>query len=61
MEYSMEQMDELAKNVVEQRIAVPGVQPKLSMSLVKDTMEKSKNTTYRHWCFGRTIYTQAPS
>lgn len=38
----MEQMDELAKNVVEQRIAVPGVQPKLSMSLVKDTMEKSK-------------------
>ncbi len=32
-------MDELAKNIVERSIAVPGVQPKLSMSLVKDTIE----------------------
>lgn len=30
--YSLEQMEELAQNVVERSIAVPGVQPKLSMS-----------------------------
>ena len=34
LEYSLEQMSELAKNVVERRISVPGVQPKLSMSLI---------------------------
>lgn len=34
IEYSLDQMDELAKNVVERSIAVPGVQPKLSLSLV---------------------------
>ncbi len=34
--YSISQMAELAKNVVEQRIAVPGVQAKLSMSLIKE-------------------------
>lgn len=33
--YSSDQMGELAKNVVERSIAVPGVQPKLSMSLIK--------------------------
>jgi serine/threonine-protein kinase HipA len=32
--YSLEDMGSLAKNVVERSIAVPGVQPKLSMSLV---------------------------
>src|SRR5680860_1105579 len=31
--YSLNQMAALAKNVVERRIAVPGVQPKLSLSL----------------------------
>ena len=41
IKYSLEQMDELAKNVVERSIAVPGVQPKLSMSLVKKTKENS--------------------
>ena len=41
IEYSLDQMDELAKNVVERSIAVPGVQPKLSMSLVKEAMENS--------------------
>lgn len=41
LEYSLDQMDDLAENVVEQRVAVPGVQPKLSMSLVKETREKS--------------------
>lgn len=39
--YSLDQMDELAKNVVERSVAVPGVQAKLSMSLVKETKEKS--------------------
>lgn len=39
--YSLDQMDELAKNVVERSVAVPGVQPKLSMSLVRETKEKS--------------------
>jgi len=41
IEYSLDQMDELAKYVVERSVAVPGVQPKLSMSLVKETKEKS--------------------
>lgn len=35
--YSINQMAELAKNVVERSIAVPGAQPKLSMSIVKET------------------------
>lgn len=34
-------MDELAKYVVERSVAVPGVQPKLSMSLVKKAKEQS--------------------
>lgn len=34
-------MDVLAKNVVERSVAVPGVQPKLSLSLVKKTKENS--------------------
>lgn len=38
--YSIDQMAELAKAVVERSISVPGVQPKLSMSLVKSTKEK---------------------
>ncbi len=41
IEYSLDQMDELAKNIVERSIAVPGVQAKLSMSLVKNTKEKA--------------------
>lgn len=39
--YSLDQMDELAKNIVELSVAVPGVQAKLSMSLVKETKEES--------------------
>lgn len=39
IKYSLDQMDELAKKVVERSVAVPGVQPKLSMSLVKETKE----------------------
>lgn len=34
-------MDELAKNVVERSVAVPGVQAKLSMTLVKETKKDS--------------------
>ncbi|MCE7059841.1 HipA domain-containing protein [Dyadobacter sp. CY343] len=37
--YSLDQMTELAKNVVERSIAVPGVQPKLSLSLISDAMK----------------------
>ena len=36
--YSLDQMSELSKDVVERSIAIPGVQPKLSLSLIKDTM-----------------------
>jgi serine/threonine-protein kinase HipA len=38
-EHSLQQMAELAKNVVERSIAVPGVQPKLSLSLVNDAIQ----------------------
>lgn len=41
MEYSLDQMDELAKNIVERSVAVPGVQAKLSMSLVKEVKGRS--------------------
>ncbi|MCF0041911.1 HipA domain-containing protein [Dyadobacter fanqingshengii] len=37
-EYSLNQMSELAKSVVERSVAVPGVQPKLSLSLVDDAI-----------------------
>lgn len=40
-EYSLNQMDELAKNVVERSVTVPGVQAKLSMSIVNKTKESS--------------------
>jgi serine/threonine-protein kinase HipA len=39
--YSLDEMDELAKNIIQRSIAVPGVQPKLSMSLIKATKENS--------------------
>lgn len=41
IQYSYDQIDELAKNVIERSISVPGVQAKLSMSLVKKLKEKS--------------------
>jgi len=43
MPYSMNEMEELAKNVVERSISVPGVQAKLSMSLVKDALKDRNN------------------
>ncbi|MBR9860017.1 HipA domain-containing protein [bacterium] len=39
--YSIDEMSNLAKSVVERSIAVPGVQPKLSLSLVKQNTKKS--------------------
>ena len=41
LSYSLSQMAELAKNVIERSIAVPGIQPKLSLSLVNDSMGKA--------------------
>ena len=38
-DHSLQQMAELAQNVVERSVAVPGVQPKLSLSLVNDTIQ----------------------
>lgn len=39
--YTLDQMDELAKRVVERSVSVPGVQAKLSMSFVKSIKQKS--------------------
>ena len=41
--YSIDQMAELARKVVERSIAIPGVQAKLSMSLIKETQATSNN------------------
>ena len=38
-EHSLKQMVDLAKKVVERSVAVPGVQPKLSLSIVNDTIQ----------------------
>src|SRR5690606_3026137 len=38
-EHSLGQMAEFAKNVVERSVTVPGVQPKLSLSVVKNTIQ----------------------
>lgn len=38
-EHTLQQMAELAKNVVERSVAVPGVQPKLSLSMVNGTLQ----------------------
>jgi serine/threonine-protein kinase HipA len=42
--YPLDQMTELAKDLVERSVSVPGVQPKLSLSLVKETKENSRLT-----------------
>lgn len=41
IEFSLDQMDELAKKVIERSVAIPGVQAKLSMTLVKAAKGKS--------------------
>ena len=43
LSYSLNQMSELAKNVVKRSVAVPGVQAKLSMSLIKQTRDNSES------------------
>ena len=40
--YSFSEMAELAKNVVERSITVPGVQPKLSMSIIEEARKQWK-------------------
>jgi serine/threonine-protein kinase HipA len=40
IDYSLSEMNELAKKVVSSHIAVPGVQPKLSLSLIDETLNK---------------------
>ncbi len=40
--YTLSEMAELAKNVVERSVAVPGVQPKISLTLVQDTIDGQK-------------------
>jgi len=41
--YSLNEMAELAKNVVERSVAVPGVQPKLSLTIVNDTLADGRS------------------
>ncbi|MDG2194457.1 MAG: HipA domain-containing protein [Polaribacter sp.] len=41
LEYSLAQMSELAKNIVERSVSVPGVQPKLSLSLINEAKDGS--------------------
>lgn len=43
LSYSIDQMAELARYIVQRSIAIPGVQAKLSMSLIKETQGKSDN------------------
>lgn len=40
MKYSIGDMDKLAKEVVERSIAIPGVQPKLSLTLVNQSLDQ---------------------
>lgn len=40
MDYSLNDMNKLAKDVIERSIAVPGVQPKLSLTLVDQTLDQ---------------------
>lgn len=39
--FSIDQMSELAKHIIDRSVAVPGVQPKLSMSVVKEAQESA--------------------
>ena len=43
--YTIDQMADLAKNVVQRSISVPGVQPKLSISLIKEAGENESRLT----------------
>ncbi len=41
IDYTLDQMDKLAKDVIERSVTIPGVQAKLSMSLIQEAKEKS--------------------
>lgn len=43
LDYTLEEMAELAKNVVESSVAVTGVQPKLSLGFIEDTINEKNN------------------
>lgn len=43
LDYNLEQMADLAARVVRRSVTVPGVQPKLSLTLVKDVIEDGIN------------------
>jgi serine/threonine-protein kinase HipA len=43
IQYTLDQMAELAKGVVQRSITVPGVQPKLSLSMISETRESSES------------------
>lgn len=43
LDNTLEEMADLAKQVVERSVAVPGVQPKLSMSIIKEKSNKAEN------------------
>jgi serine/threonine-protein kinase HipA len=45
LEYSLGEMAELAKNVVERSVAVPGVQPKLSLTMISSATNAGKRLT----------------
>jgi serine/threonine-protein kinase HipA len=38
LSYTLDQMADLAKNIVEHHVAIPGVQPKISLSVVKEAL-----------------------
>ncbi len=59
--YSLDQMTELAKNVVERSISVPGVQAKLSMSLIKEVKEIPGNRLTVIGAFGGNYIFKPPS
>ena len=61
IEYSLNQISELAKNVVERSIAVPGVQAKLSLSLIKKNKENSDTRFTIVGAFGGQYIFKPPS
>ena len=44
IDYSLDEMSQLAKQLVERSVSVPGVQPKLSMSVVKNNQKHQRLT-----------------
>lgn len=45
LDYTLDDMTELAKKIVETSVTVPGVQPKLSLGIIKNTIDKNKRLT----------------